>query len=230
MDGAWVGPLYWIQWAGGHRRLHPRGRRTGPGGELRLPDCALAERCGRPVRSVCGPGRPKPIWLKSDGGLCGQLALLPRDLRAHGVFLGSASGAHSRRRFGGGWLSGPSTVRRRSGRRAVGGPLQVGRRSVSARSSIRRSSVADPSAVRSSSVGHPVPVCPRCPAADLLLTGSIHPYGGALQGAQAAPGALPCASFVAAWCPVRTVHWLSTACGGGDAMVGGVEQHRRQSA
>ena len=41
MDDAWVGPLYWIQWAGGHRRLHPRGRRTGPGGELRLPDCAL---------------------------------------------------------------------------------------------------------------------------------------------------------------------------------------------
>lgn len=28
---AWVGPLYWIQWAGGFRRLHPRGRRNGPG-------------------------------------------------------------------------------------------------------------------------------------------------------------------------------------------------------
>lgn len=28
MNRAWVGPLYWIQWAGGHRRLHPRGRRT----------------------------------------------------------------------------------------------------------------------------------------------------------------------------------------------------------
>lgn len=40
---AWVGPLYWIQWAGGHRRLHPRGRRNGPGGVLRLPDCAT---CG----------------------------------------------------------------------------------------------------------------------------------------------------------------------------------------
>src|SRR6059058_1919270 len=40
MDGAWVGPLYWIQWAGGHRRLHPRGRRTGPGGESHLPGCA----------------------------------------------------------------------------------------------------------------------------------------------------------------------------------------------
>lgn len=40
MDRAWVGPLYWIQWAGGHRRLHPRGRRNGPGGESRLPDCA----------------------------------------------------------------------------------------------------------------------------------------------------------------------------------------------
>lgn len=40
MGDAWVGPLYWIQWAGGHRRLHPRGRRTGPGGVSRLPDCA----------------------------------------------------------------------------------------------------------------------------------------------------------------------------------------------
>lgn len=37
MDDAWVGPLYWIQWAGGHRRLHPRGRRTGPGGEVASP-------------------------------------------------------------------------------------------------------------------------------------------------------------------------------------------------
>lgn len=49
MDRAWVGPLYWIQWAGGHRRLHPRGRRTGPGGVLRLPDCA---RCDA-VRTAC---------------------------------------------------------------------------------------------------------------------------------------------------------------------------------
>lgn len=40
MDGAWVGPLYWIRWAGGRRRLHPRGRRTGPGGAFRLPDRA----------------------------------------------------------------------------------------------------------------------------------------------------------------------------------------------
>ncbi len=43
MERAWVGPLYWIQWAGGHRRLHPRGRRPGPGGELPLPDCAVRE-------------------------------------------------------------------------------------------------------------------------------------------------------------------------------------------
>lgn len=54
MGLAWVGPLYWIQWAGGHRRLHPRGRRTGPGGELRLPDCALRRACTEraQVRSV----------------------------------------------------------------------------------------------------------------------------------------------------------------------------------
>ncbi len=43
MAHAWVGPLYWIQWAGGHRHLHPRGWRTGPGGVTRLPDCARAE-------------------------------------------------------------------------------------------------------------------------------------------------------------------------------------------
>ena len=43
MGGAWVGPLYWIQWAGGFRRLHPRGRRNGPGGALRSPDCARDE-------------------------------------------------------------------------------------------------------------------------------------------------------------------------------------------
>jgi len=66
MERAWVGPLYWIQWAGGHRRLHPRGRRTGPGGELRLPDCALPKRCARPVRSVSAPVRLSPIWPKTD--------------------------------------------------------------------------------------------------------------------------------------------------------------------
>ncbi|GHH06505.1 hypothetical protein GCM10018780_39510 [Streptomyces lanatus] len=43
MASAWVGPLYWIQWAGGFRRLHPRGRRNGPGGALRSPDCAHGE-------------------------------------------------------------------------------------------------------------------------------------------------------------------------------------------
>ena len=37
----------------------------------------------------------------------------------------------------------------------------------------------------------------------------------------------PTPLFVAAWCPVRTVHWLSTARGGGDAVVGGVEQYHR---
>lgn len=82
-------------------------------------------------------------------------------------------------------------------------------------SQIRRWLVLGPSSVRRRSI-----------AGDAL----VKPRWGALQGAQAAPGALRCASFVAAWCPVRTVHWLSTACGGGDAVVGGVEQYRRQSA
>lgn len=52
MRTAWVGPLYWIQWAGGHRRLHPRGRRTGPGGDGCLPDRAL--------RAVAEAGCPAP--------------------------------------------------------------------------------------------------------------------------------------------------------------------------
>lgn len=43
MAHAWVGPLYWIQWAGGFRRLHPRGWRNGPGGVHRSPDCAHRE-------------------------------------------------------------------------------------------------------------------------------------------------------------------------------------------
>jgi len=49
MDDAWVGPLYWIQWAGGHRRLHPRGRRTGPGGEVASPGL----RACRAARGLC---------------------------------------------------------------------------------------------------------------------------------------------------------------------------------
>lgn len=31
MGPAWVGPLHWIQWAGGYRHLIPRGWRSGPG-------------------------------------------------------------------------------------------------------------------------------------------------------------------------------------------------------
>jgi hypothetical protein len=89
MDRAWVGPLYWIQWAGGHRRLHPRGRRTGPGGELRLPDCALTLRWAGHVRSVCKAVPASAIWPKTDPLFCGRLPLLPWDLRAHPVFLGS---------------------------------------------------------------------------------------------------------------------------------------------
>lgn len=200
MERAWVGPLYWIQWAGGHRRLHPRGRRTGPGGELRLPDCALPERCAGPVRSVCAPVRPQPIWLKIDGGSRRQLGLLPRQLRARRVFWGSVSGAHSRRP-GGGW----TTLGRRPDVARGACPEAASRR--------RRGGSTSPD------IG--------CASASWRRGRS---HGGALQGAQAAAGALPRASFVAAWCRVRTVHWLSTACGGGDAMVGGVEQHRRQNA
>ncbi|GGX35453.1 hypothetical protein GCM10010297_65980 [Streptomyces malachitofuscus] len=77
MVRAWVGPLYWIQWAGGHRRLHPRGRRNGPGGVLRLPDCATAQRCAEHARSVFESGLTAPIWPKIDPTLLGVSALLP---------------------------------------------------------------------------------------------------------------------------------------------------------
>lgn len=65
---AWVGPLHWTQWAGGHCRLIPRRRRTGPGGEQHLPDCALAAVRGR-VRGVCR-GCPPSRWRSpaADGG------------------------------------------------------------------------------------------------------------------------------------------------------------------
>ncbi|CAM5631238.1 hypothetical protein SRIMM317S_05279 [Streptomyces rimosus subsp. rimosus] len=53
MGCAWVGPLHWIQWAGGHRHLIPRGWRSGPGGD-RLPDCRM---CGTGPSSRPG-GRP----------------------------------------------------------------------------------------------------------------------------------------------------------------------------
>ncbi|GHF25014.1 hypothetical protein GCM10010359_28750 [Streptomyces morookaense] len=51
----------WIQWAGGSRRLIPRGRRYGPGGGQRLPDCHIAGLsgiCRTSVRAwACGvPG------------------------------------------------------------------------------------------------------------------------------------------------------------------------------
>jgi hypothetical protein len=69
---AWVGPLYWIQWAGGHRHLHPRGWRTGPGGDARLPDCAcvraaalsagLYGACSYPVPlNIFGLKSPPPV-------------------------------------------------------------------------------------------------------------------------------------------------------------------------
>jgi hypothetical protein len=80
---AWVGPLYWIQWAGGHRRLHPRGRRNGPGGVLRLPDCATGWQGAEPVRSVFEAARAISIRLKIDPIGRGVSSLLPWQLRAH---------------------------------------------------------------------------------------------------------------------------------------------------
>jgi hypothetical protein len=47
MDGAWVGPLHRIQWAGGHRRLISPRAANGPGGGIRLPDRGVADRYSR---------------------------------------------------------------------------------------------------------------------------------------------------------------------------------------
>ncbi|GAB2470597.1 hypothetical protein GCM10027162_77490 [Streptomyces incanus] len=82
MVPAWVGPLYWIQWAGGHRRLHPRGWRNGPGGALRLPDRTTFRQCAEPVRSVFEVILTSPNWPKIDPTLSGLSARLPWQLRA----------------------------------------------------------------------------------------------------------------------------------------------------
>lgn len=76
MVAAWVGPLHWTQWAGGHCRLIPRRRRTGPGGERHLPDCASTAVRSR-VRGLCR-GCPPPRWRSpaADGGFqegCGKI-------------------------------------------------------------------------------------------------------------------------------------------------------------
>jgi hypothetical protein len=101
MAHAWVGPLYWIQWAGGCRRLHPRGRRTGPGGEPTSPGLrarrAVGGACTERVRSALKAAPAAPSWPKIDPPSSRASALLPRHLRARSVFLGSVSGAHSRR-------------------------------------------------------------------------------------------------------------------------------------
>ncbi len=168
MDRAWVGPLYWIQWAGGFRHLHPRGWRNGPGGELRSPDCALPMRCAEPVRSVREPVPAPPSWPEIDPASPGQLPLLPWKLTARRASWGSVSGAHSRRR----------------------------RRALYGRSPLHR-----------------------------------HVYGGAFDGAQAAPPPLRCASFMAAWGTgsygALVVHSLwRRPCGG---WWGGAAPQREQS-
>lgn len=89
---AWVGPLYWIQWAGGHRRLHPRGRRKGPGGVLRLPDRAVGRWYAEPVRSVFDVVRATAIRLKIDPAGRGVSGPRPRHLRAHQAYSGRVSG------------------------------------------------------------------------------------------------------------------------------------------
>ncbi len=171
MDGAWVGPLYWIRWAGGHRRLHPRGRRTGPGGGVRLPDRAMRTACTESVQRCSSildlaeySPPPSEVKYRFHHGTCGRV--------------GCSGGAFR------------------------------GRIHVAGRGSIPRFRP-------STRVSSP-------------LRGHLH--RGALRGAQAAPPTLRRSLFVAAWCPVRAVPWLSTACGGGDAVVGGMEQYRRSCA
>lgn len=51
MSAAWVGPPRWTLRAGGNRRLIPRRRWTGPGGQPRLPDRASSRTPGRGGRA-----------------------------------------------------------------------------------------------------------------------------------------------------------------------------------
>ena len=180
MGPAWVGPLYWIQWAGGHRRLiSPRaadrsGRRTPPPG---LCVDAVSRRGGTDGCARLSPVRP--IWPKIDRlgrrgvNTAPTMAVEWRVRR----LAGRVPGAHSRRTTPG------CRVRR---------PARA----------TRSASCARPRAALGPRAAHS-PVC---------------------EPATRPPTRAP------SWqhgVPVRAVHWLSTACGGGDAVVGGMEQYRR---
>ncbi len=65
MDRAWVGPLYWIQWAGDTAAYIPAG-----GGPVREANSASrtvrgTKRCAGHVRSVSEPVLVTPIWPKN---------------------------------------------------------------------------------------------------------------------------------------------------------------------
>lgn len=61
-DGSRVGrPAAQVQWAGGHRRLIPRGRRSGPGGPNALPGPAGGASRPDPRRTPSGTGGPRAV-------------------------------------------------------------------------------------------------------------------------------------------------------------------------
>src|SRR5919106_1444505 len=103
MARAWVGPLYWIQWAGGCRRLHPRGRRTGPGGKLTSPGLTrrrvVGGACTERVRSV-GQGRSGYAHLAENR------PLLVKGINPSTTALEGAFGVFGER-FGGAFASQP---------------------------------------------------------------------------------------------------------------------------
>lgn len=208
-EDAWVGPLYWIRWAGGHRRLHPRGRRIGPGGELRLPDWrspALRTACTERVRA----------WPSSIDLACYR-RFLGRSIRRLTTSLEGARGAFGER-IGGAFES-----------------LFVGVSFVTALAAapaapprLPSAAVHRPAAGTSTRLRHCLSdgpsTAPRHPphGRSGACTGSAGAHSGGRKQSHR-PSSVP-ASWQHGAQFVRC-----TGCGGGDAVVGGVEQYRRQS-
>lgn len=166
----------------------------GPGGELRLPDCALTVRCAEPVRSVLYVLSPATDLAENRWCLARGITAPTTSLEGALVVFGERFGAHSRRsrKRAGLWIS-------RSDGRDLLSPVSPGR------CSERRGPDAARAPTRCCEGAEPVPV-PRRPGTDrrVRVRGSAFRLArgvlqGALRDAQAFAQSPPHASFVAAW-------------------------------
>lgn len=231
MGAAWVGPLHWTQWAGGHCRLIPRRRRTGPGGEPRLPDRARSRwAAGGGAGGGTGAGAGTEwVWIRPDN------PAPKRNTTVHYVRLSSHPAADAPSEngrmtsVGRGWAERFADTRRAVGGRTVGWPdfsryrpSAIGDATPGTFASVAPQS-ATPSARPGPGARHlPSGLCQgrmRFRRAPSVATPARRCRGSMFATALHAHAVLPT-------CSGRAV--LSTACGGGDALVGGVEQYRRE--